>query len=129
MTAQIAAYGRLGADPVERRSQSGKMWATASLAVQLGDDDSATWLGIVAFGKAAETLCRHGKGDLISVAGRLQVSRWTGKDGNAREQLQLVADTVISARTVRPSGGKKHPKDTEPARPFDDPVPSDWGRP
>jgi hypothetical protein len=33
MSAQIAALGRLGADPVQRQSQTRKFWATASVVV------------------------------------------------------------------------------------------------
>lgn len=106
MSAQVAAYGRLGADPVKRTSAAGKDWATASIAVSLseGEDALTQWFGIVSFGKAAETLCRHSKGDLVSVSGRLQLNRYRDREGNDREQLQVVAETVISARTVRGGG-------------------------
>lgn len=95
--------------PVQRTNQSGTPWATASLAVQLSDDDGAgaTWFGLVAFGKVAELLARHAKGDLLAVSGRLKLNRYRDRDGNDREQMQLIADTVISARTVRPGGGRK----------------------
>lgn len=109
MTAQIAAYGRLGADPVQRASQAGKPWATASLAVQIaeGDDAAPHWFQLVAFGRMAELLARHAKGDLVSVAGRLQLNRWQDRDGASHERLQIVADTLISARSARPRGGKR----------------------
>lgn len=132
MNAQLAIYGRLGADPVERQGQSGKTFTTASLAVQLGDGDDATWFSLIAFGRTGEQLARHAKGDLVSAAGRLQLNRWTGRDGEARERLQVVADSLISARTVRPGGGRKVASSAPPASsspaPFDDPMPSDWGR-
>lgn len=106
MSAQLAAYGRLGADPVQRTSQAGKAWATANIAIAAGDDDAPPmWLSVVAFGKVAETLCRHAKGDLISVGGRLQINRWRTQDGQDREQLQVLTDTVVSAKAVRPAGG------------------------
>ncbi|MDE2303546.1 MAG: single-stranded DNA-binding protein [Sphingomonadales bacterium] len=113
MSAQIAAYGRLGSDPEKRTSQAGKEWARASIAVQLceardGEDDApATWLSIVAFGRVAETLARHRKGDLVSVAGRLQLNRWTDREGQTREQLQVIADAIVSAKAVRPGGGRR----------------------
>jgi single-strand DNA-binding protein len=108
MTAQLAAHGRLGGDPQQRESQGGTIWATGSIAVQLGDDDTpATWLGLRAFGKTAELLCKHAKGDMIAVSGRLQMSRWRGQDGADHEQLQVVCDSIVSARTVRPGGGRK----------------------
>jgi single-strand DNA-binding protein len=109
MSAQVAAYGRLGADPVQRQSQGGKVWATASIAVALAEDNDTPpqWFGVVAFGRTAEILCRHAKGDLVSVSGRLQLNRYRDRDGNEREQMQVLANTVISARTVRSSGGQK----------------------
>lgn len=109
MSAQVAAYGRLGADPVQRQSQAGNPWATASLAVQLGEGDDAPpqWFQLVAFGCVAETLARHAKGDIVSVAGRLQLNRWQDRDGKDHERLQIVADAVLSARSVRPGGGRK----------------------
>lgn len=109
MSAQIAAYGRLGSDPVQRQSQSGNPWATSSLAVQIaeGDDAPPQWFQLVAFGRTAETLAKHAKGDLVSVSGRLQLNRWRDREGQDREGLQIVAETVLSARSVRPGGGRK----------------------
>ena len=62
------------------------------------------WLGVVAFGKQADALAGHVKGDLVSVAGAMQINQWTGKDGGTQQGYQVVADSVISARTVRPGG-------------------------
>lgn len=109
MSAQAAVYGRLGGDPVKRTAASGKDWATATLAVDLGDDGESPpqWFGVVAFGRTAEMLCRHTKGDLLSVSGRLKLNRWNGAGGAEREQLQVIADAVVSARTVRPGGGRR----------------------
>ena len=109
MSAQIAAYGRLGGDPVGRQSQAGNTWSTASLAVTLADDGDAPaqWFGIVAFGRSAEALCRHAKGDLLSVSGRLQLNRYRDREGNDREQLQIIADSIVSAKTVRLGGRRK----------------------
>lgn len=61
---------------------------------------------MVAFGKQADALAGHVKGDLVSVAGAMQVNQWAGKDGGTQQGYQVVADSVISARTVRP-GGKR----------------------
>lgn len=109
MTAAAALYGRLGRDPDPRTSQSGNPWATASIAVALGDDDAPPmWFNVIAFGRTAEVLCKHAKGDLLSVSGRLQMNRWRGQDGAEREQLQIVADSIVSAKGVRPSGGRRN---------------------
>ncbi|CZV84541.1 Uncharacterised protein [Enterobacter hormaechei] len=43
---------------------------------------------------------------MVSVAGNMQVNQWTGNDGGTQTGYQVIADSVISARTARP-GGKK----------------------
>ncbi|ELS7775184.1 single-stranded DNA-binding protein, partial [Escherichia coli] len=83
----------------------------ASMAVPLpcsqADDGTATmWLSVLAFGRQADALAKHHKGELVSVAGNMQVSQWTGQNGETRQGWQVIADSVISARTARP-GGKK----------------------
>ena len=113
--ATLAAYGRLGSDPREHETRKGGAMATASLAVNVPDrsrdaDEGAEatlWLRVTAFGRVAESLARHAKGDPVSVSGRLQFSRYQARDGDEREQWSIVADALVSARTVRPRGGSK----------------------
>ncbi len=118
MTAQISAYGRLVADPNTRTTGRGTNMAMARLAVSLpcnaAEDGQATfWLGVLAFGKQADALARHQKGDLISVAGNMQLNQWTGQDGTKQQGYQVLADSVISARTARPGSGRKAGTDTD----------------
>lgn len=103
-----AAYGRIGQDPRLIPTHSGKTMAASSIAVSIGAHDTpAFWLNVVAFGQVADTLLRHEKGDLVSVSGRIQRNDYTTAAGEKREQLQIIADTIISARSVRPGGGKR----------------------
>ena len=109
MTAQISAYGRLVADPQTSTTANGTSMAMGRLAVALpchaAEGGEVTfWLGVVAFGKQADALAGHVKGDLVSVAGAMQINQWTGQDGGTQQGYQVVADSVISARTVRPGG-------------------------
>lgn len=124
--ATIAAWGRLGQDPKAVETKTGKAMTVSSLAVSLGEEQTL-WLGLVAFGGAAETLSKHAKGDCLSVSGRLQKRSWTDREGKAREDLQLVVESLVSARTVRPGGkgekGKGRGPQTAAAVPFDDPLP------
>ncbi|HIH3516986.1 TPA: single-stranded DNA-binding protein [Escherichia coli] len=90
MTAQIAAYGRLVADPQLKTTSKGTQMAMASMAVPLpcsqADDGTATmWLSVLAFGRQADALARHRKGELVSVAGNMQISQWTGQNGETRQ--------------------------------------------
>ena len=126
--AALAVYGRLGSDPHEHATRTGKPMATASLAVSVPDrsqgaDEGAEetlWLNVVAFGRVAESLAGHSKGDPVSVSGRLQFSRYQARDGADREQWQIVADALVSARTVRPGGGRRKAKGEGAGRDRDD---------
>lgn len=116
MTMHVSLYGRLGQDPREITTGSGKAMTVSTLAVSIdvvkSDEPATQWFDITAFGQQAETLARHSKGDLVAVMGKLQLRRWTGKDGEARESWSVVAEALVSARTVRPKSGKRT---TQPA--------------
>ena len=123
MTAHIAAYGRLVADPERHETRTGKPWGTVRLAVTLpkpygADDDGdppTLWLGVTVFGeRIAEELARHRKGDSLSVAGRLELRTWTGREGERREGWTCIADSLIGPRTGRPGGDRTG--DGSPAR-------------
>ena len=133
---RASIYGRLGADPVERETKNGSLMVTGSLAVSAGRpdaDEETQWFNLIAFGRVAETLARHVKGELLAAMGPLYRSRFTGRDGQEREGWSLTVESVVSARTVRPTGGRK--KHTETAKtapagapagngaPFDDQIP------
>lgn len=103
-------HGRLGQDPRAIETRSGKPMTVATIAVDLQDrnGESATqWVGVVAFGRLADDLLRHTKGECIAVSGRCQSNTWTNGSGETQTQLQLVADTIVSARAARPNGGRK----------------------
>ena len=130
-----SVYGRLGADPVERQTKNGKVMVTASLAVSAGRSDAGeetVWFSLAAFGRAGETLARHAKGDLLAAMGPLHRTRFTGRDGQERQGWSLTVESVVSARTVRPGGGKKRAETAKAAPagvpadggvPFNDPLP------
>lgn len=127
----VFAYGRLGSDPREHTTKHGATMATASLAADVGGASSdgraeTVWFGVVAFGSAADNLLRCRKGELLGVAGRLQLSRWTDDAGEERERLQVAAGTVVSARTARPKGGRAK-QATSPDAPTTSPLDSEGG--
>lgn len=89
----------------EKRYEHGYARLVVSLSCNAADNGEATfWLGVIAFGKQDDALAKHQKGDLVSVAGNMQVNQWTGQDGGTQQGYQVLADSVISARTVRPGG-------------------------
>ena len=128
-----SVHGRLGGDPVERQTKTGKTMTTVSIAVDAGrdgSDDQTVWISLAAFGKTAEALLHHHKGDLIAVMGPLTRRTYSTGTGEKREGWSLTVQSLVSARTVRPAGGRKSesaPQAT-PAenQPFNDPIPP-WG--
>ena len=111
--AAVSAYGRLTNDPREIKTRTGTPMTVARLAASLpcrenGEDGEATtYFGLVAFGELASSLARHFKGDTVGAFGRVKINRFTNRDGEAREELSIMADGLVSARTVRPGGGRK----------------------
>ena len=108
---QASIYGRLGGDPVHRETRNGNAMATASLAVNVaraGADEDTAWFSLAAFGKTGEALVRHRKGDLLAAMGTLTRRAYTDRNGVDREGWSLTCEQIISARTVRPGGGRKH---------------------
>ena len=114
MSAQIAAYGRLVADPRSIKTRSGKAMTAARLAVTVECRDGGRetgeetlWLSVLAFGRVAEDLARSAKGEPVSVSGRVRLERYVAGDGEERETWQVLADAVVSSRSVRPRGGRR----------------------
>ena len=106
---QSSVYGRLGNDPRQLKTKSDKTMASCSIAVNVtgnSETEETLQLKVLAFNRVADQLLKHSKGDLISVSGRIQQNRWV-KDNEERVDLQIIVDTVVSAKTVRPGGGRK----------------------
>lgn len=84
----------------EQREKVQKCLWPARLSVSL---QATFWLGVIAFGKPADTLAKYRKDDLVSVAGNMQLNQWMGQDGGTLQGYQVITDSVFSARTVRQS--------------------------
>ena len=110
MSAMASVWGRLGQDPRRINTSSGTPMVVASVAVDLADqregDAPPEWFGLVAFGTLADVLAKHAKGETLAASGRLQRRSFTGSDGQQRTQLQLIADSIVSARATRPGATK-----------------------
>ena len=126
----ISARGRLARDPKPVNTHSGKPMTTATVAVSLalrtgGETvDGTQWLNLLAFGKVADLLLKHKQANMVSVSGNCQLTKYTTSDGTERENITVILDSLISARTTRPGGGKRKEEpshngpypDNEPAR-------------
>ena len=94
MLNHIVIQGRLGRDPELRTTNTSKATCTVGLAVdRQGRDKGTDWIQCVFWERDAETLIRYcHKGDQIIVEGRLQVRKYTGRDGAERTVSEVVAN-------------------------------------
>lgn len=119
---KLAAYGRIVRDPETRQTKTGKTMAYTTLAVDAAgfgaekDADITLWLRVTAFGKLAEQLGRHAKGDLVSVSGSGSLNVWTDKNNVEHRDLQLVVDSLIGAKSTRPT--RKSSETGQPRTPY-----------
>ncbi len=94
----VVLVGRLGSDPELKYTSSGTAIAKFRLAVQempRDGEDQTTWVGVVAWGKKAETAAQYlAKGHRCAVQGRLHENRWETDDGQRRSVVEVVADQV-----------------------------------
>ena len=112
MSAQLAAHGRLARDHGAHETKSDVSMTTVVNAVCVeargGEGEEGTlWRRLVGFGRQADDLARHRQGEVLSLRGRLQLSRSTASASEARDGWRVIDDSVASSRTVRPGGGRR----------------------
>ncbi len=98
----VVLAGRLGMDPELKHGQSGNAVLRLRLATdrkwidKSGNRQEATdWHTVVFFGKRAEGLSRHlGKGESITVSGRLETRSWDDRDGNKRYTTEVIGQEL-----------------------------------
>lgn len=100
--------GRLTRDPELRHTGSGTPVCSFSIAIPNGYGDSQTtdFINCVAWGKAAEFVCKYfGKGSMIIVVGRISTRTWEGQDGKKNYITEVVATEVsFGEKKAAPSG-------------------------
>jgi len=92
ITANIS--GKLAFDASEIKTKSGVPMTKARVACDDGSGGTL-WVDVIGFKGYAEWLATCIKGNRISAMGVLKINRWETPDGEEREQLQLVADSLI----------------------------------
>lgn len=91
---RVCLIGRLTRDPELRTTTTGKQVADFTLAVDRRGE-GADFFRVNAWDKSAEFVANYlTKGRLVSVEGRLQSRKFTDRDGNNREVVEVVADNV-----------------------------------
>lgn len=127
----IAIMGRLAADPILRRTQTGVAVASFTLACERdfapqGADKETDFIDVCAWRYTAEFVEKYfSKGQMAVVTGRLQIRNWEDKEGNKRRSAEILADHVYfgegkkdRAETYEPQGGFSEITDDDPNLPF-----------
>jgi single-strand DNA-binding protein len=105
---RVSLLGNLGADPELRYSQKGSPMVSFRVAVnqvRTGPDgerqENTEWFRVRVMGRQTEFAQRLTKGTRVYVAGRLDISHYQSRDGEARVGYDVFADEVqnVSART------------------------------
>jgi len=99
---QTLVVGRVGRDAEMRCTPGGVPVTNFSVAVDRRWTDASgqtqekvTWFRIVCWRKLAEITAQYvKKGQRILVAGDIEASAWTDRDGTPRASLELTADRV-----------------------------------
>ena len=112
----ITITGRLGSDPRIRYTKGGRAVCDLSLAVNervkrgAGYVDSVTWHRIVLWQGLAEDAQSLRKGSAIRVEGFQKSRTFTGRDGETRTVVEIVADkfdVLASLPKSTPSNGTR----------------------
>jgi single-strand DNA-binding protein len=92
----IDIMGRLVSDPELRRTPSGVAVASFTIACDRDFGQKETdFFDITAWRQTGEFVSKNfSKGKMIVVSGRLQIRKWTDKDGNKRSAPEIVAENV-----------------------------------
>jgi single-strand DNA-binding protein len=111
----VALIGRLTANPTTHAGERHES-ATFRLAIPRTGTDGADFIDIVCFDKLAATCAAWlTKGREVAVVRKLRLSEWTGRDGERRSKIQVVADAVqfLGAPTKAgdPDGAVAEPAD------------------
>lgn len=110
---KVILMGRLTRDPEVRYSQGENATAVARYTIAVdrrfnrnNEEQSADFIGCVAFGRAAEFAEKYfRKGTKIAITGRIQTGSYTNKDGVKVYTTDVVVEEQEFAESKNASGG------------------------
>lgn len=107
--------GRLTKAPELKQTQNGKSVCSFTIAVDRSRDRKKTdFIPIVAWGKTAEFISQwFGKGDLITIAGRIEVRNYEDKNGNKRTATEVIAEEALFGGSKSTGKAEGKPAESE----------------
>ena len=107
--------GRLTKAPELKQTQNGKSVCSFTIAVDRNRDREKTdFIPIVAWGKTAEFVNQwFGKGDLITIVGRIEVRNYEDKNGNKRTATEIIAEEVLFGVSKNTANASEKPAESK----------------
>ena len=107
--------GRLTKATELKQTQNGKSVCSFTIAVDRSRDREKTdFIPIVAWGKTAEFISQwFGKGDLITIARRIEVRSYEDKDGNKRTATEIIAEEAFFGGSKNNGKTEEKPAESE----------------
>lgn len=109
---RVILIGRLVRDPELRTTNTGKSVCEFSIAVdkrikpQDPSQPTADFFRVKAWDRTADFVSNYlSKGRLVAVDGRIETRKFTDKDGNNREVVEIVAENVQGLDRPRDDAG------------------------
>lgn len=124
MLNHITIMGRMVRDPEMRRTASGIACVSFTLAVDRdfkgqGSEKETDFIDCTAWRNTAEFVEKYfSKGRMAVVSGRLQMRKWTDKEGNKRTSAEIVADNVYFGDAKNSNTGSAFDNSPTPASDF-----------
>jgi len=114
---KVVLIGRLVRDPEMRYTQSGKAFATFTLAVdrrfskQNNNQPTADFIPCMAWDKLAEIIGNNlAKGRRVGVEGHLQTRTYDAKDGSKRSAFEVVVNELEFLDAKQQNQGQSQPQ-------------------
>nr|DAI10812.1 MAG TPA: Single strand binding protein [Caudoviricetes sp.] len=110
---KLTIIGNLTRDPETRVTQSGASVCSFTVAVnRRGQDDKTDFFRVSAWNKTGETCQKYlAKGRKVAVTGPVSVSTYSGQDGKAYANLEVMAQDV---EFLSPKGEQTAPAPAAP---------------
>ena len=111
MLNDITLLGRLTRDPELRRTGSGIAVANFTIAVERdhagpNKEKETDFIDCVAWRNTGEFISKYfRKGSMIAVKGRLEIRKWTDKDGASRKSAEVNVENAYFAGSKNDNGG------------------------
>jgi len=114
MINRIILVGRLTRDPEMRKTASGLVVTTFTIAVdnrsRSGGEKSSSFIPVVCWNQLAENVAKYTrKGSLVGVDGRLTQRTYERREGGRAQVFEVIADTV---QFLEPKGSDNTSVDT-----------------